>query len=67
MLANSKCRLCSDRSETVNHILNEGSKVAQKNKHEWVEKVIHKELCSKLKYHHTDKWYMLKQISVFEN
>ena len=27
---NSKCRLCSDRDETINHILSECSKLAQK-------------------------------------
>ena len=40
---NSKCRSCADRDETVNNIINECSKLAQKeykNKHEWVGKVI---------------------------
>ena len=27
---NSKCRLCSDRDETINHIISECSKLAQK-------------------------------------
>ena len=30
-------------------------------------KVIHEELCKRLKYDHADKWYMLKPESVLEN
>ena len=40
---NSKCRLCGDRDETINHI-RECSKLAQKEyktRHDWVGKVIH--------------------------
>ena len=29
-LQNSKCRLCGDRDETINHIISECSKLAQK-------------------------------------
>ena len=41
---NSKCRLCGDRDETINHIISECSKLAQKEyktRHDWVGKVIH--------------------------
>ena len=41
---NSKCRLCSDRDETINHIISECSKLAQKEyktRHGWLAKVIH--------------------------
>ena len=41
---NSKCRLCGDRDETINHIISECSKLAQKEyetTHDWVGKVIH--------------------------
>ena len=41
---NSKCRLCGDRDETINHIISECSKLAQreyKARHDWVGKVIH--------------------------
>ena len=44
----SKCRLCSDRDETINHIISECSKLAQKEyktRHDWVSKVIHGEMC----------------------
>ena len=41
---NSQCRLCGDRDEAINHIMREGSKLAQreyKARHDWVGKVIH--------------------------
>ena len=41
---NSKCRLCGDRDETINHIISECSKLAQKEcktRHDWVGKVIY--------------------------
>ena len=47
---NCKCRLCGDSDETINHIINECNKLAQKEyktRHDWVGKVIHWELCKK--------------------
>ena len=41
---NSKCRLCGDRDETINYIISECSKLAQKEykaRHDWVGKVIY--------------------------
>ena len=41
---NSKCRLCGDRNETINLIISECSKLAQKEykaRHDWVSKVIY--------------------------
>ena len=41
---NSKCRLCGDPDETINHIISECSKLAQKEyktRHEFVGKGIH--------------------------
>ena len=58
---NSKCRLCGDRDETTNHIIKKRNKLALKEykpRHDWVSKVIHWELCKKLKFDHTNKWYM---------
>ena len=52
---NSKCRLCGDRDETINHIISECSKLAQKEyktRHNWVGKVIHWEMCKKFKFDH---------------
>ena len=67
---NSRCRLCGDRDETINHIISECNKLAQKEyktRHDWVGKVIYWELCKKLKFDHTNKWYMHNIESVLEN
>ena len=67
---NSKCRLCGDRDETINHIISECSKLAQKEykpRHDWVGKVIHWEMCRKFQFDHTNKWYMHKPAPVLEN
>ena len=66
---NSKCRLCGDRDETINHIISECSKLAQKEyktRHDWVGKVIHWEMCKKFKFDHTNKWYMHNPAPVLE-
>ena len=66
---NSKCRLCSDRDETVNHIICECSKLAQeyKARHDWAGKVIHWEMWKKFQFDHTNKWYMHNPAPVLEN
>ena len=67
---NSKCRLCGDRDETINHIISECSKLAQrkyKARHDCVGKVIHWEMCKKFKFDHTNKWYMHNSAPVLEN
>ena len=67
---NSKCRLCGDRDETINHIKSECSKLAQreyKARHNWVSKVIRWEMCKKFKFDHTNKWYMHNPAPVLEN
>ena len=64
---NTKCRLCGDRDEAINYIINECSKVAQKEyktRHDWVGKVIHWELCKNVKFDYTKKWYMHNSESV---
>ena len=58
---NSKCRLCGNRNETINHIISECRKLAQKEyktRHDWFGQVIHWEMCKKLKFDHTNKWYI---------
>ena len=50
MQQNSKCRLCGDRDETINHIISECSKLAQKEykaRNDWFGKVINWEMCRK--------------------
>ena len=67
---NSRCTLCGERYETVNHIISECSKLAQKEykaRYDWVGQVIHWELCKKSKFDHTNKWYMHNTESIQEN
>ena len=67
---NSKCRLCGDRDETINHIISECSKLAQKEykaRYDWVGKVLHWEMCRKFQFDHTNKWYMHNPAPVLEN
>ena len=67
---NSECRLFGDRDETINHMISECSKLAQKKyktRHDWVGKVIHWEMCKKLKFDYRNKLYMLNPASVLEN
>ena len=66
---NIKCRLCVDWDETVNHI-RACSKLAQKEykaRHDWVGKVIHREMCKKFKFDHANKCHMHKPALVLEN
>ena len=70
MQQNSKCRLCGDRDETINHIISECSKLAHKEyktRHDWVGKVIHFEMCKKFKFDHTNKCYMHNPASFLDN
>ena len=66
---NSKSRLCSDKDEMINHI-SECSKLAQKEyktKRDWVGKLIHWDMCKKLRFDSTNKRYMHNPASVLEN
>ena len=66
---NSKCRLCDDRDETINHI-SECSKLEQneyKTRHDSVGKVIHLVMYKKFKFDHTNEWYMNSPAAVLEN
>ena len=58
---NYKCRRCGDRDETINHIIREYSKLAQKEfkiRHDCVGKMTHLEICKKFKFDHMTKRYM---------
>ena len=49
-----------ERDETVNHIINESSKLAKeeyKSRHDWVEKVILWELLKRSKFDQIYKWH----------
>ena len=63
-------RLCNDINETINHIINECSKLAQnefKTRHDWVGNVNHGELRKKLKFDNIIKCYIHKRKSVKKN
>ena len=65
-----KCRLCGNRDETINHIISECSKLAQKEykaRHDLVGKVIHWEMCGKFQFDHTNKRSMHNPAPVLEN
>ena len=67
---NSWCRLCDDRDESIKQIISEYNKLAKKEYktiHDWEGKVIHWELCKKLKFDRTNKWYMYNPAAVLEN
>ena len=67
---NSKCRLCGNRDETINHIISECSKLAQKEyktRNDWVGKVIHWGMCKKFKFDHANKCYVHNPAPVLEN
>ena len=67
---NCKFRLYGDGDETIKRIISECSKLAQqeyKTGHDGLSKVIHREMCKKFKFDHTNKWYMHNPASVLEN
>ena len=67
---NSRCRVCYDRDETINLIINEYCKLAlkvYKTRLDWVGKVIHWERYKKFKFELTNKRFMHNADSVSEN
>ena len=60
----SRCMLCGDRDEMINHIC---IKLAEEYKTSKVGKAIHWESCKKFKFNHTNKWYLHNPISDLEN
>ena len=56
-----------EADETVNREYNKLVQKEYQTRHAWVGKVIHLELCKKLKFDHTTKWYMHKPESVQDN
>ena len=66
----SKCWLCGDRDEMIDHIISKCNKLVQKEyktRYDWVGKVIHWELFKKLKFDLMKKWYMHNPESFLEN
>ena len=56
----SKCRMCRKVDESINHIVSECPKLAQKDykrRHGWVGKKIHLEVCKEEGFIVNEKWY----------
>ena len=65
---NSKFRLCGDRDEMINHIISEClAQRENKARYDWIGKVIPWEMCRKIQFDHTNKWYMHNTAPVLEN
>ena len=67
---NSKCRLCGDRDERINHIISECRKMAQKEykaRYYREGNVIRWDMCKNVIFDHTNKWYMHNAASFLEN
>ena len=59
-----------EKFETINHIISECSKLAQKEyktRHDFFGMVIHWEMCKKFKFDHKNKWYTNDPAPVLEN
>ena len=66
----SKCRMCGQADESVNHILSECSKMAQKEykrRHDWVGKKVHWEVSKRCGFDVNEKWYEHEPDAVSEN
>ena len=64
MQQNVKCRL---GGQSHNKWMQQTCAKEYKTRHDWVEKVINWELCKKLLFNDTTKWYMHKPDSILEN
>ena len=66
----SKCRMCGQADESVNHILSECSNMAQteyKRRHDWVGKKVHWEVSKRCGLDVNEKWYEHEPNGVSEN
>ena len=66
----TKCRMCNRTDETINHIVSECPKLAQreyKRRHDWVGRRIHWEICRANGIYVISKWYEHQPEAVIEN
>ena len=66
----STCRMCGKADESINHVLSECNKMAQKEykrRHDWIGKKIHWEVCRKYGLDTKDRWYEHEPQAVCEN
>jgi len=67
---NPLCRMCREKGETVQHIICECKKLAQreyKRRHDTVAKLVHWTLCEKYNLERTERWYEHCPNGVVEN
>lgn len=66
----SKCRLCKEKEETIDHLVSACSKIAQtdyKERHNKVASMLHWNLCKKYHLPAADKWWEHKVEKVLQN
>jgi len=66
----SKCRLCKEKEETVDHLVSTCSKIAQtdyKERHNKVASMLHWNLCKKYHLPAAEKWWEHKVEKVLQN
>ena len=64
------CRMCGEKAETISHLVNECSKLAQreyKRRHDNVARYIHWQLCIKGGFERADRWYNQQPEAIIEN
>ena len=69
-LDQTECGICSRTDETINHIVSECPKLAQreyKRRHDWVGRRIHWEICRANSIHVKSRWYKHQPEAVIEN
>ena len=69
-LDQTECGICSRTDETINHIVSECPKLAQreyKRRHDWVGRRIHWGICRASGIHVKSKWYEYQPKVVIEN
>ena len=66
----SKCRLCKEKDETINHLISLCSKIAQtdyKEHHNKVASLLHWNLCKKYHLPESEKWWEHNVEKVLQN
>ena len=66
----SKCRLCKEKDETIDHLISSCSKIAQtdyKERHNKVASMLHWNLCKKYHLPASDKWWEHNVEKVLQN
>ena len=64
------CRLCGEKGETINHIISECNKPAQKEykrRHDNIARLVHWKLCCKYDIDRSEKWYERQPERVVES